>query len=266
MRVSFWVRHLVLGASLSAVTVSGAHATIPISERQALIDLYDSTNGADWARNDNWNGPVGTECTWYGVACDNDQTHVVMIVLSYFDFGKSFNMTGSLPPSLHDLTSLQYFDVSSNALAGSIPSLTGLTELRVFNAQLAGLQGQIPSLTGLTNLEYFSVDMNGLSGPIPSLEGLTHLLAFTAIHNQLTGPLPSMGALTSLQTFQVAHNLLSGNVPHFPSAFADPGRSSLCPNAYARVPDPSWDFATGFSPWYSDCIDTGDLIFAGGFD
>ncbi len=45
-------------------------ADIPTSERDALISLYNSTDGANWDDNSDWLGAVGTECDWYGVTCD----------------------------------------------------------------------------------------------------------------------------------------------------------------------------------------------------
>ena len=58
-----------------AITVS-ASAAIPTSEREALVALYQSTNGNAWTDKTNWLGAAGTECTWYGVTCDEAQAHV----------------------------------------------------------------------------------------------------------------------------------------------------------------------------------------------
>ena len=44
--------------------------SIPPDQRANLITLYYSTGGSDWTNNTGWLGPVGTECEWYGVACD----------------------------------------------------------------------------------------------------------------------------------------------------------------------------------------------------
>jgi len=55
------------------IVVSGASqvsAAIPTSERNALIDLYNSTDGANWVHNANWLGAPGTECTWERVYCN----------------------------------------------------------------------------------------------------------------------------------------------------------------------------------------------------
>jgi len=51
-----------------------ARGAIPAAERIALMDLYNSTNGPNWANKTNWLGAAGTECAWYGVTCDGTQT------------------------------------------------------------------------------------------------------------------------------------------------------------------------------------------------
>ena len=45
---------------------------IPQLECEALLDLYNSTNGINWDRRDGWN-ETNTPCDWYGVRCDNGQ-------------------------------------------------------------------------------------------------------------------------------------------------------------------------------------------------
>ena len=59
---SFWLALFFLGWATTA------QALISAAERAVLIDLYASTNGASWTYNTNWNGGVGTECSWYGVS------------------------------------------------------------------------------------------------------------------------------------------------------------------------------------------------------
>jgi hypothetical protein len=67
---------LLLGAATEA------SAAIPASERAALIALYTSTDGAHWTYRSGWLGVSGTECTWYGVACDGAEAHVTRLTLS----------------------------------------------------------------------------------------------------------------------------------------------------------------------------------------
>ena len=52
------------------LTMSGAaYSQVPQIEREALIALYNSTDGDNWTTNTGWNGAAGTECDWYGVTC-----------------------------------------------------------------------------------------------------------------------------------------------------------------------------------------------------
>ena len=191
---------------------STAHAAIPASQRTVLTDLFTSTNGAAWINKTNWNGAVGTECTWFGVTCDAAQSNVVSIQL------RSNNLVGTLP-ALSGLSALQTFDVFGNFLTGPIPSLTGLTALQFFLVQHNQLTGAMPSLTGLTALQHFAVDFNQLTGSIPSLNTLTALRGFSAFNNQLTGAIPPLSGLTALQFIDVTGNfggggnLLTGTIP-----------------------------------------------------
>jgi len=127
---------------------SDAHAAIPAQERSALIDLYNSTNGANWTDKTNWLGAPGTECTWYGITCDAGSTNVTFI-----NMGNN-NLSGSIPSSLGNLTNLQGLALTSTPLNGSIPTQLGnLTHLGVLYLSSNQLSGDIPSsLSNLTNL------------------------------------------------------------------------------------------------------------------
>jgi hypothetical protein len=254
--------------SVTAAFAGTGQAGIPASERAVLLNLYNSTNGANWTNKTGWNGAAGTECSWFGVTCDGAQNHVTHVNLIqnnltgtipslsgltalqefYVDnnqltgsipslsgltalhsFGVSGNqLTGSIS-SLSGLTALQYFWGNDNQLTGSIPSLSGLTALKHFYAHNNQLTGSIPSLSGLTALQYFNASINQLTGPIPSLNGLTALVRFYAQSNQLTGPIPSLSGLTDLLSFHVDNNQLTGAIPAAsPSMFAS--QSTLCNN------------------------------------
>ena len=67
------MKHLTLTAVslvLIGLTMSGtAYSQVPQIERDALIALYNSTDGANWTDNTGWLGEAGTECSWFGVRC-----------------------------------------------------------------------------------------------------------------------------------------------------------------------------------------------------
>jgi len=50
-------------------------------EAEALTKLYQQTNGDNWNNNDSWNN-TGYECSWYGVFCNSNRTHVTSIYLA----------------------------------------------------------------------------------------------------------------------------------------------------------------------------------------
>ncbi|GKC57719.1 probable leucine-rich repeat receptor-like protein kinase, partial [Tanacetum coccineum] len=95
-------------------------------------------------------------------------------------------MIGSIPPTIGNLKSLYWLDLSQNSLTGSLPVSDGTT----------------PGLDMLINTKHFHFGDNQLDGDIPlrlfnSKMNLIHLLLE---NNRLTGPIPStLGLVTSLE-------------------------------------------------------------------
>ncbi len=173
---------------------TNAYAKISEQERAALIALYNSTNGDSWTDNSGWETPdgsaftdPGTENTWYGVGCDDGNTMV-----EYLDLGSN-QLTGSIPPQLGDLDNLQDLDLGSNQLTGSIPKELG----------------------NMDNLLYLWLDNNQLTGSIPpQLGDLNNLLELNLYHNQLTGSIPpQLGNLDNLKELDLGSNQLTGSIP-----------------------------------------------------
>jgi hypothetical protein len=113
---------LIGSLGFGALLGSMAHAAIPASKRQMLLDIYADAGGANWATNTGWNGAPGTECSWYGVSCDDADAHVTAIDLS------DNNLTGTVP-ALTVLSELRQFWFANNALTGSPPDISGLQHL-----------------------------------------------------------------------------------------------------------------------------------------
>jgi len=101
------------------------YATVPQIQREALVALYNSTNGDNWDDNTNWNSgdPCGND--WYGVVCDDE--NITSLDLSVNQ------LAGSIPAEIGNLRILIGLDLAVNQLTGSIPveieNLTGLTWL-----------------------------------------------------------------------------------------------------------------------------------------
>src|SRR6478609_1757631 len=63
----------------------------------ALVDLYNSTNGAQWTDNSGWlTGPV---TTWYGITVTGSRITTINLVYN--------QLSGSIPSSIGNLVNLQ---------------------------------------------------------------------------------------------------------------------------------------------------------------
>ncbi len=181
---------------------------------QALVDLYNSTNGPGWTTRTGWlNGC--NPCTgnggspWFRVTCTNGRVTQLQL--------NGNQLSGSIPNSLSALTNLQLLQLGGNLLSGSIPnSLSALPNLTVLSLGSNNLSGPIPDgISSLTNLQLLSLFSNQLSGPIPDgISSLTNLQLLQLFSNQLTGNIPSsLSALTNLTQLQLGNNQLSGSIP-----------------------------------------------------
>src|SRR5687768_579906 len=123
-------------AACALLIAASAGAAIPSAERAALVDLYQSTNGAGWDENAKWlsNEP---ECTWYGVTCDETQSNVIDLALYYN------NLDGTLPPSIGNLSKVRSLQFAGNQLRGEVPaSLGALKQLEILYLDDNQLEGE----------------------------------------------------------------------------------------------------------------------------
>ncbi|MFG1691470.1 putative Ig domain-containing protein [Gemmatimonadota bacterium] len=205
---------------------------IPQTECQALVALYESTNGAGWTNSTGWLESL-TPCGWSGVRCDAGSVTRV---------DRAGNqLTGSIPAELRNLSNLTSLGLDNNQLTGPIPSelgmLENLTDLDLSENQLTGpipdelgnlsalsdlllydnrLSGPIPaSLNNLPKLWRMYLYLNQLSGSIPAeLGNLSYLLLLDLSRNQLTGPIPpELGNLSRVWVLDLYHNQLTGPIP-----------------------------------------------------
>ena len=187
----------------------GQGLSISSVERDALVALYNSTDGANWKDNTGWMGEVGTECRWYGVTC----LSASVTQLSLF----SNSLTGTIPSELGNLINLEWLSLYNNSLSGTIPSELGsLTNLNNLYLHNNSLSGTIPGELGnLTNLDLVVLNNNSLSGSIPTeLGGLTKARSLSLSSNSLSGEIPAaIGNLTSLKLLNLNDNSLSGSIP-----------------------------------------------------
>lgn len=214
--------------SFSCATVTD----VPQIECQALVALYQCTNGAGWTHQDNWL-VTNTINDWYGIGVLNG--YIVDIILNnnnlngvippelnnihnlyYLNLAQN-RLTGSIPTNLRDLNLLISLDLSRNDLTGNIPKELGyLISLERLNLSINNINHVIPEeIANLTNLVYLNLTGNQLSGIIPSgIKNLVNLQSLYLDHNQFTGSIPSeLDNIYLLYYLDLSYNNLTGNIP-----------------------------------------------------
>ncbi len=121
---------------LDGVSLEADVALLPESQRQALRELYQATDGEQWRRQLAWMGAEGTECRWHGVICDEGGETVIALDLAGNGLG------GTLPEVIEQLVDLRSgsgLDLCHNTL--DIPeSLAEWVDARQIGGDLAECQ------------------------------------------------------------------------------------------------------------------------------
>jgi PKD repeat protein len=185
-------RPLLRSALLAAlILVAGMQAwgTIPSSERDALIAIYNATDGPHWAHSANWLGPSGTEGTWDGVVLDPRGTTVTDLVL----WGN--HLRGTLPDIWDALPDLRRLDLSDNELEGPLPAGLGRCwSLSYLDLHKNKLTGSIPQeWGGMRLMGTLYLSQNQLGGPFPEepLLSWPHSWGLDIRYNNFWGTIPS---------------------------------------------------------------------------
>jgi len=187
-------------------------------ERDALIALFNATDGANWEKLSNTIGEkdIRTEywCTdkpisqWYGVEVSGDG-HVMYLQLG------SMNLKGELPDEIGDLVFCQELVLSNNNLSGSLPSRIGdMQALKSIQASNNNLSGELSS----SSLSKLASKMK-----LISLSG-----------NSFTGSFPQwIGDMPDQCNFWLQDNCLEGKVPQ--KVVEHPRWTSLCMDGSGRT-------------------------------
>eukprot|EP01083_Nonionella_stella_P176607 618372_1 len=205
-RILFVVYYCIISTAFH-----GVHA----NESAVLLDIYRDTGGENWYTKWNVSNILNDPCngSLFGIECVSN--HVSAIKLS------SNNLTGRLPKSIANLTSLSVLNMSNNALKGSIPFET----FSLANVQMIDLSGNylngslilgIDSLDPLTQLH---LNNNKLSGSIPNNLGtlLPNLRELSLHHNAFSSTIPhTLNASVSLEYAYFHDNNLNGMIPLLP--------------------------------------------------
>jgi Leucine-rich repeat (LRR) protein len=181
---------------------------IPEKECNALVELYQNTQGEQWVNSSHWNTAQPVE-QWFGVSIKGGR--VIGISLP------SNKLSGELPVSLGHLEKLEVINLSENLLKGTLPETLGSAlPLREMYLAKNRISGTVPeSFRHLKKLLILDVGYNHLSGSLPLVIGeLSALRRLVLRYNRFTGEIPSnYGNLKDLRYFGLDNLSLEGQIP-----------------------------------------------------
>ncbi|KAL3500027.1 hypothetical protein ACH5RR_039120 [Cinchona calisaya] len=185
-------------------------AAVPFSnesDHQSLLDIKGQIQGDLIS---SWNDSIHF-CYWHGVTCGQLHQRVTVLNMS------SFQLVGSLSPSIGNLTFLREINIQDNNFHGIIPEAIGrLFRLQYLRFANNSFEGELPvNLTGCSELRILDLSGNKLIGGIRNdLSTLSKLYALSLSRNNFSGSIPpSLGNISSLQILSLLRNNLSGNIP-----------------------------------------------------
>lgn len=184
--------------------MSSTESSEALRNRESLCELYYSTFGQDWIHSTNWLSPLPL-ASWFGVETDANGL-VARLCLS------RNGLKGNLPPTVKNLSGLEYLDLSHNRLGEPVArlrrTLNGVGMLFFVTKPARRTEGIPLELGQLTNLKTLDLSHNHYRWDIPtSFSRLTALQDLDLSHNRLTGLLPAdLSNLNQLLRLNLSHN------------------------------------------------------------
>uniref|UniRef100_A0A0D9XTD0 Receptor kinase-like protein Xa21 n=1 Tax=Leersia perrieri TaxID=77586 RepID=A0A0D9XTD0_9ORYZ len=195
---------------------SDANQSASFGDELALLSFKSSLlpSQGDSLLLSSWNTST-QHCTWPGVVCGRHRRHPERVVALWLP---SSNLSGTISPSIGNLSFLRELNLNGNYLSGEIPPELGrLSRLRWLDLSFNSFQGSIPAAIGeCASLTMLDLSNNQLQGIIPHEigVGLKHLSYLNLGTNGLSGEIPpALSNLTSLKHFDLRSNRLSGAIP-----------------------------------------------------
>ena len=126
------------------------------------------------------------------------------------------NLTGEIPASYANCSTLHRFRVCNNSLPGSVPAgIWGVPNVNIIDIPLNRINGPITSdIKNAKFLGQLFVANNRLSGELlpAEISEATSLISINLNDNQLSGSIQQLP--TSLTSFLISNNGLTGEIPH----------------------------------------------------
>jgi len=184
-----------------------AMAQLDADDRQALVDLYQATNGDQWFENEGWLGEPGSECNWHGIECLGGGEEFLL-------FLSGNNLVGALPASLTDADDLVLALMANNQITGTLQLADGdWPQALVIDFSDNKLQGFDLAVGAAPRLAELRLSGNQIEGGFPAgLQNRTALDRLDLSHNLISDSMPAWLADLSLGELNLADNQLSGSI------------------------------------------------------
>ena len=137
---------------------------VPEKEIQALVDMYNNLDGANWTYNTNWTGSLAKArinspynvTKWQGVTTEivDGGKHITNISLS------NNKLKGEISSSFGNLIFLENLNFNANEIAGLPSEMKNLTKLKSIHIPNNQISGKLPDFTGATNLTNLNFSNN----------------------------------------------------------------------------------------------------------
>lgn len=215
------------------------------TDLSSLHDLRNSLQGLPGSKFfSSWDFSSGDPCTTFtGVVCSPEEENPssqffrVSVLTLGTGLADSPGLTGTLPDSICNLTSLTDLVLYPGQVTGQIPSSLGssLRRLRLLSLTNNLLTGSVPdSLAGLPDLHTLDLSNNRLSGLIPPsllLPSSPSLKVLILSNNGgLTGEIPAGFSTSQVLHLDLSHNSIYGELPSLPATlrYLSVADNSMC--------------------------------------
>ncbi|KAK4857469.1 hypothetical protein QYF36_001176 [Acer negundo] len=196
------MHHLIL-LLLSCFASLTHQACNPFDQESLLsFQLYIPSSSLNWPSS-------GDCCLWEGITCDasGNVAHLWL---------PSKGLTGTISPSIGNLTHLSHLNLSHNHLFGPLPitSFSSLIQLQILDLSYNSLTGEFPSTLLSNHIKLVNLSSNLFNGLIPSsyFQQAGNLMSFDVSNNSFTGPFPSY-SFCSVRLLDFSYNDFSGQIP-----------------------------------------------------